>query len=98
MVEDGQTLTFEDIEIKVIATPGHTTSHVCYLVTDKKKDQKALFTGDTLFLAGCGKFFECPASIMYDTIYNKIIPQVPDDTVSKIIVIDRLYCCSTVVR
>lgn len=82
VVVDGQVINFNRIEVHCIATPGHTTSHVCYYVVDKQTDQKALFTGDTIFLAGCGKFFECPATVMYDTIYNKLFPKVPDVTVS----------------
>lgn len=37
---------------RVIAVPGHTASHVAYLVGD------TLFCGDTLFSLGCGRLFE----------------------------------------
>ena len=37
-------------KIKVIETPGHTNGSVCFLVNDK-----ALLTGDTLFLDGVGR-------------------------------------------
>jgi hydroxyacylglutathione hydrolase len=37
---------------RVIAVPGHTASHVAYLVGD------VLFCGDTLFSLGCGRLFE----------------------------------------
>ncbi|CAD5216765.1 unnamed protein product [Bursaphelenchus okinawaensis] len=79
-VKDNDVIEFGQLEIRVIGTPGHTTSHVCYYVQDTMTGKKALFTGDTIFLAGCGKFFECPGSVMYDTIYNKLMNIVADDT------------------
>src|SRR5690606_35356061 len=39
------------IELEVLDTPGHTTSHVCLL---SHTDPPALFCGDTLFNAGAG--------------------------------------------
>ncbi|CAD5222206.1 unnamed protein product [Bursaphelenchus xylophilus] len=78
-VTDGQVINFGNIEIVCIGTPGHTTSHICYYAKDKRTQKKALFTGDTVFLAGCGKFFECPASVMYGTL-NKLQNTVDDDT------------------
>ncbi|PWV97091.1 hydroxyacylglutathione hydrolase [Hoeflea marina] len=36
------------LRVKAIMTPGHTSGSICYL-TDQ-----ALFTGDTLFIEGCG--------------------------------------------
>ena len=47
-------------KITAIATPCHTKESICYLLKDGHTDgaKKILFTGDTLFLAGCGRFFE----------------------------------------
>lgn len=42
---------------RVYSTPCHTKGHVCYVLEDEGKDV-AVFTGDTLFVGGCGKFFE----------------------------------------
>ena len=39
------------VELEVLDTPGHTMSHVCVL---SHTDQRALFSGDTLFNAGAG--------------------------------------------
>jgi len=47
--EDGDVLNICDIEIKVIATPGHTDGSVCFMVDN------ALFTGDTLFFGSVGR-------------------------------------------
>ena len=47
-----------DIEILCIRTPCHTQDSVCYYVKDRQNGDQAIFTGDTLFTAGCGRFFE----------------------------------------
>ncbi|KAI6188021.1 Hagh [Aphelenchoides besseyi] len=80
VVEDNQIIEWNDMRIQCISTPGHTQTHTCYYVQDQKTKQNALFTGDTIFLAGCGKFFECPASVMYETIYNRLFNIVADNT------------------
>ncbi|KAA1474881.1 Metallo-hydrolase/oxidoreductase [Dentipellis sp. KUC8613] len=50
----------KDIHVKCLATPCHTQDSICYHVTDKAAPSQAggVFTGDTLFIAGCGRFFE----------------------------------------
>lgn len=49
VVSDGDVIKLGLLEIKVIATPGHTKGSVCYLV------ENALFSGDTLFYMSCGR-------------------------------------------
>jgi hydroxyacylglutathione hydrolase len=44
--------------VRVLAIPGHTLGSVAYWVGDE------LFTGDTLFLAGCGRLFEGDMEMM----------------------------------
>ncbi|KAG6490849.1 hypothetical protein ZIOFF_052169 [Zingiber officinale] len=56
-----------DIEIVALHTPCHTKGHISYYVTDKGENP-AVFTGDTLFIAGCGKFFEGTAEQMYQSL------------------------------
>lgn len=46
---------------------------------DKTKKQRAVFTGDTLFIAGCGRFFEGNAAEM-DKALNSVLSSLPDDT------------------
>ena len=49
IIKDGDIVKLGEIEIKVIATPGHTKGGVCFLAGD------SLFTGDTLFRCSCGR-------------------------------------------
>lgn len=49
-VSDGERLELGGHEVEVIATPGHTTESVCYLL-----DSTALCTGDTLFVDSVGR-------------------------------------------
>lgn len=49
-LKDGSELRFGSSILQAISTPGHTGESTCYFV-----DQQALFTGDTLFLAGVGR-------------------------------------------
>jgi len=47
----GDTVSFGEVELEVLDTPGHTMTHVCLLAHG---DSPALFCGDTLFNAGAG--------------------------------------------
>jgi glyoxylase-like metal-dependent hydrolase (beta-lactamase superfamily II) len=49
-VHDGDTLNIGGSQLVALRTPGHTLESTCYLL-----DGQALFTGDTLFLAGVGR-------------------------------------------
>lgn len=78
VVEDGTEITLgESIKIKCLATPCHTQDSICYYVTDG--NQKAVFTGDTLFHGGCGRFFEGTPSEMHESL--SYLATLPEDTV-----------------
>lgn len=51
-VEDGKSFQVAGLELRPLHVPGHTLGAVSYCVED------AVFTGDTLFIAGCGRMFE----------------------------------------
>ena len=53
-INDGDELSFGDIRVKIIATPGHTEGSVCFLVWENGEDP-ALFSGDTLFAQSIGR-------------------------------------------
>ncbi len=76
---DGQVLTAAQKPIEVIATPGHTRAAVCYYVQGSDAGRAGmLFTGDTLFVAGCGRIFECDAGTMWGSLQR--LARLPDDT------------------
>lgn len=58
-IADGDQINdlLEGVDIKCIATPCHTQDHICFFTQSGASD-KAVFTGDTLFISGCGRFFE----------------------------------------
>jgi glyoxylase-like metal-dependent hydrolase (beta-lactamase superfamily II) len=72
---DGDVLSFGELEVKIIHTPGHTPGSVCLL------SGRHLVSGDTLFPGGPGntwgnrKYFEQ----IIDSISNKLFV-LPDDT------------------
>ncbi len=51
-VSDGDTIKFDEGEIKVVAVPAHTNFCVSYYISD------SVFVGDSLFSGGCGRLFE----------------------------------------
>lgn len=48
----GETIAIDDVTIEVIATPGHTSEHVCFFTSEGD-----LFTGDTVLGAGTTAIF-----------------------------------------
>jgi len=75
LVEDGQDLSFGDVQIKAISTPGHTDACTSYLIENR------VFTGDTLFVRGTGRtdFQQGSPLKMFDSIKNKLYT-LPDET------------------
>lgn len=59
-VKDGDKVDIlPGIDIKCLATPCHTQDHICYHVASTTNEGgQGVFTGDTLFISGCGRFFE----------------------------------------
>lgn len=81
----GETFSIGDsIKVKALHTPCHTQDSICYFFQDG--DDKAVFTGDTLFIGGCGRFFEGTAQEM-DKALNETLAALPDDT--------KVYVCCT---
>jgi len=82
---DGEELQLGSCTIKVLHTPGHTMESACYLLKDEKGHERALFTGDTLFIGDVGRpdlaqkidaalTPEKLAGHLYDSLHNKIMP------------------------
>ena len=60
------------LRIGVLATPCHTPGHVSYVVPPLGGEPGAVFTGDTLFVAGCGNFNAGTPEQMYTALYERI--------------------------
>lgn len=82
-LSDGDRLRLGTADVRVLATPGHTTDHVCFLVTgDSPADSAVLFTGDTLFAGGCGRAFEGTLATLQASLHQ--LAALPGET--------RVYC------
>ncbi|CAM9404188.1 unnamed protein product [Scytosiphon promiscuus] len=76
-VKDGDTISVGAISVKCLHTPGHTMGHTCFYATEG--NQKAVFTGDTLFVGGAGKFFEGTPEEMQHSLGDKL-GKLPPET------------------
>ena len=67
---DGQVLTFGQVELRVIHTPGHTPEHVCYLVTDHGRSAEpwCVLSGDSLLVGDVGR----PDLLMGDQAIDRL--------------------------
>ncbi|MDC0856196.1 hydroxyacylglutathione hydrolase [Candidatus Pelagibacter sp.] len=74
LLKDGEIWKEENFESKIIYVPGHTLGHICFYFFE----DKAVFTGDTLFSLGCGRLFEGTYAQMFMSL-NKI-KELPLDT------------------
>ncbi len=56
-VSDGDVLSYGSLEVRVIATPGHTHTHLSYAISpqDSSDEQVAVFTGGSLVYGSVGR-------------------------------------------
>ena len=52
---DGDVLSAGSMSIKVVATPGHTDTHLSYVITDHSGDPPAVFSGGSLLYGSVGR-------------------------------------------
>jgi hydroxyacylglutathione hydrolase len=64
------------VELEVIAVPGHTRGHIAYYGPNID-DDGALFCGDTLFGAGCGRLFEGSPAQMQESLAKLAVLPAP---------------------
>ena len=83
VAKDGEDLKLGNITIRVLHTPGHTMESSCYLLIDEDGNEKAIFTGDTLFIGDVGRpdlavktdlSREDLAGHLFDSLRNKVMP------------------------
>lgn len=75
-IKDGDRLRIGAVQIEAIATPGHTDSHLAYLINGTH-----LLTGDALLIRGCGRtdFQSGDAIALYDAVTQRLF-SLPDAT------------------
>jgi hydroxyacylglutathione hydrolase len=64
-VSEGQTLALGSARATVMDVSGHTLHHVAYHVAGEGDEPGAVFTGDSLFVLGCGRVFEGTHAMMW---------------------------------
>jgi hydroxyacylglutathione hydrolase len=74
-VSDGDLIHAGRMTFGVLATPGHTVGHVCYHLAAGN----AIWTGDTLFVGGCGRILEGNAATMWRSLCK--LRELPPETV-----------------
>lgn len=76
--ENDEVAVGRELRARIIHNPGHTRGAISYHLADGA----AVFTGDTLFLAGCGRMFEGTPPVMQASLAK--LAALPPDT--------RVYC------
>ena len=77
-LKEKQNFKIGNTSFEVIFIPGHTKGHIAFYF----RDEKIVFTGDTLFSLGCGRVFEGTYKQMFSSL-NKL-KNLPIDT--------KIYC------
>lgn len=78
IVRDEDIVHIDNLAFRVLSTPGHTSSHICY----QEPTKGWLFCGDTLFSAGCGRVFDGTMEMLHQSIM--LLKNLPKDT--------KVYC------
>ena len=75
---EGDTVSIGQVRASIIHNPGHTTGAISFHIADPG----AVFTGDTMFGAGCGRLFEGTPADMHGSLTK--LAALPGTT--------RVYC------
>ncbi len=78
LLKEKQNFKIGNSTFDVLFIPGHTAGHIAFFF----KDEKIVFSGDTLFSLGCGRIFEGTQKQMFSSL-NKL-KSLPIDT--------KIYC------
>ncbi len=77
-VGDGETFMLGNATATVLAVPGHTGGHIAFWFPESL----ALFSGDALFVLGCGRVFEGTPAMMWASLDK--MRRLPDEA--------QVYC------
>jgi glyoxylase-like metal-dependent hydrolase (beta-lactamase superfamily II)/rhodanese-related sulfurtransferase len=74
-LDDGEVFGVAGVQLRAIATPGHTDGCMSYVLEDESR----VFTGDTLLIRGCGRsdFQQGSARRLYHSITERLF-SLPD--------------------
>lgn len=74
LLQDGDVVECGSVKLTVVHTPGHTAGCHSFVLGDK-----AVFTGDCLFIRGCGRtdFQSGSATALYRSVHDKIFSLPP---------------------
>jgi len=78
LLKDNHEFKIGNLNFTTLFIPGHTKGHVAFYL----KEEKVIFTGDTLFSLGCGRVFEGTNEQMFNSL--KRIKSLPENT--------KIYC------
>jgi len=85
-LREGDQFKLGELSVRALHIPGHTTGAVAYVVSGPGATadvvETVVFTGDTMFLAGCGRLFEGTPEMMHESLRK--LAELPLDT--------RVYC------
>ncbi|MCK5243435.1 hydroxyacylglutathione hydrolase [bacterium] len=75
VIKDNEVIACADISIQAIATPGHTSDSFCFYIPGTPG---MVFTGDTLFVGGCGRLFGGTPDQLWNSLQR--LAALPEDT------------------
>jgi len=89
IAKDNEEFKIGNITLRLLHTPGHTMESSCFLLINELGNEKAIFTGDTLFIGDVGRpdlaqkviaelTQEKLAGHLYESLRNKIMPLSDD--------------------
>lgn len=79
---EGDVLRLDELAFRVMAVPGHTNEHIAFFLPASTqctpKATPLVFCGDALFAGGCGRMFDGPADLMWNSLCK--LAALPDNT------------------
>jgi len=78
-LKENDEVSLGSLQFQVLYTPCHTSGHIAYFTPRNAEDSPSmLFPGDTLFVGGCGRFFEGTAAQMLSNMDK--FASLPEET------------------
>ncbi|KAJ8255275.1 hypothetical protein GJAV_G00203040 [Gymnothorax javanicus] len=78
-LSDRDCIDVGQLHFQAFFTPGHTVGHMIYLLDGRALGgPSSLFSGDLVFLSGCGRMFEGSATVMLSSLDT--VSSLSDDT------------------